>query len=327
MITIRFKAVTLILALAALAFGLAACGDDESSDSGEGLGSEVESVDLSGADLTVGSKEFTEQLILGQMTMQLLEAAGAEVTDQTGLEGSVAARRALTSGETDMYWEYTGTAWLTYLGHDKAITDAGEQYDKVKAEDAEKNQIAWLEPAPLNNTYAIAVRKDAGEPLDGVETLSDLGELVQSDPDAATFCVGSEFATRADGLPGLEKAYGFDIPSGNISTVSDAVVYPQVGKGERCNFGSVFATDGKIGANNLRVLEDDEGFFPVYNPALNVREEVMQEYPQIADLFNPLAATLDTEAMQELNTAVDADGEQPADVARDYLEQNGFLAG
>ena len=316
----------LVLATVALALGTAACGGDDDGGGGGGLGPEAADVDLAGDSYTVGSKEFTEQLILGQMTIQLLEAAGADVTDQTGLEGSVAARRALETGEIDMYWEYTGTAWLTYLGNDDPITDPQRQYDEVVAADT-GNEIEWLEPAPFDNTYAIAVREDAGDPVDGVETLSDLAALVESDPDQATFCVGQEFASREDGLPGMADAYGMEIPSENVSNVGDAVVYNQVGSGDQCNFGSVFATDGKIAPNNLRVLEDDERFFAVYNPALNVRAEVLDATPELADLIDPLAASLETETMQELNTAVDEAGELPADVARDYLVDNGFVEG
>jgi osmoprotectant transport system substrate-binding protein len=285
----------------------------------------VEGVDLSGASFTVGSKEFTEQLILGEMTIQMLESAGASAADQTGLEGSVAARRALTAGEVDMYWEYTGTGWLNYLGYDEPIADPDEQYEEVRSEDLEQNDIEWLDPAPFDNTYAIAVRENAGDPLDGVETISDLADLAESDPDAVTLCVGQEFASREDGLPGLQEAYGFEVPGGNVSNIADASVYSEVGDGGQCNFGSVFATDGKISANDLRLLEDDQQFFPAYNPALNVRAEVLQQHPELTELFNPLAETLDTETMQELNTRVDEAGERPADVARDFLVENGFI--
>jgi osmoprotectant transport system substrate-binding protein len=322
----RIKAIALIAALFALTVGLAACGGDDDDGNGNGLGPEVADVDLSGDSFTVGSKEFTEQLILGQMTIQMLEAAGAQVTDETGTEGSVATRRALTGGETDMYWEYTGTAWLTYLGEDEAITDPEAQYEEVAAADAE-NQIEWLEPTPFDNTYALAVREDAGEPLDDVETLSDLTGLAESDPDQVTMCVGPEFADRDDGLPAVADTYGLEVPGANLSTVGDAVVYNQVATGDQCNFGSVFATDGKIGANDLRVLEDDEQAFAVYNAALNVRAEVLEQTPELAELFDPLAASLDTETMQGLNEAVDEAGERPADVARDYLVENGFLEG
>lgn len=321
----RIKALTLIAALLALALGVTACGGDDDDENGNGLGGEVEDVDLSGQSFTVGSKEFTEQLILGEMTIQMLEGAGAQVSDETGTEGSVATRRALEGGQTDMYWEYTGTAWLTYLGEDEPILDSEQQYQEVVDADAENN-IEWLEPTPFDNTYAIAVREDAGDPLDGVENISDLAALAESDPDQVTMCVGPEFADRDDGLPAVTETYGFEVPGDNISTVGDAVVYTQVARGDTCNFGSVFATDGKIAPNNLRLLEDDQQAFAVYNAALSVRSEVLEQSPELADLFNPLAESLDTETMQDLNTQVDEAGETPSDVARDYLTENGFLA-
>jgi osmoprotectant transport system substrate-binding protein len=321
----RIKAITLIAALLALALGVAACGTDD-DDGDNGLGPEAADVDLTGQSFTVGSKEFTEQLILGQMTIQMLEGAGAQASDETGTEGSVATRRALETGQTDMYWEYTGTAWLTYLGEDEAITDPETQYQEVATADAE-NQIEWLDPTPFDNTYAIAVREEAGEPLDGVETLSDLAALADTDPDQLTMCVGPEFADRDDGLPAVVETYGFEVPPGNVSTVGDAVVYTQVATGDECNFGSVFATDGKIAPNDLRLLEDDQQAFAVYNAALSVRAEVLEQAPELAELFTPLADSLDTETMQELNTAVDEAGEPPADVAREYLVDNGFLEG
>ena len=114
-------------------------------------------VDLSDANITVGSKEFTEQLILGQMSIMVLENAGATVKDQTRLAGSVAVRKALTSGQIDMYWDYTGTGWIVYLGHTKPIEDSQKQYEAVAKEDLKENGIEWLPPAPANNTYAIAL--------------------------------------------------------------------------------------------------------------------------------------------------------------------------
>nr|MBA2781753.1 glycine/betaine ABC transporter substrate-binding protein [Rubrobacteraceae bacterium] len=134
--------------VAVLAFVAAGCGG--------GGGSASEAADLSGAELTVGSKEFTEQLILGQITLQALEAAGATVNDQIGLAGTVAARKALESGEIDMYWEYTGTGWINFLGHTKPIPDSQKQFEAVAKEDLAKNDIKWLSPpAPANNTYTM----------------------------------------------------------------------------------------------------------------------------------------------------------------------------
>lgn len=324
----RSRLMALILALGVLALVVAACGgdDDDDGDGGNGGGTAA-GFDLSGQQFTVGSKEFTEQLILGQITLQMLEAAGAEVNDQTGLEGSLAARNALTSGETDMYWEYTGTAWATYFEEEEPIPDPQEQFDAVAQRDLNQNEIAWVEPfTPFNNTFALAIRSDTGtEELDQVETLSDLAALVESNPDLATFCLGEEFSTRPDGFPGVQRAYDFEAPEGNISVVGDSVVYNQVADGDRCNFGSVFATDGRIESLDLRVLEDDQNFFPFFNVALNVRQEALDQAPELEEMFAPVAEALTEEQMTALNAQVDVEGERPEDVAQQFLEENGLI--
>jgi osmoprotectant transport system substrate-binding protein len=135
-----------------------------------------DSIDLSGVSVTVGSKEFTEQLILGYITKFALEDAGAEVGDQIGLVGSTTVREALTSGEIDMYWEYLGTGWVTYLGNEAGIPDVQEQFEAVRDADLE-NGITWLEPAPFNNTYAIAMTDETAEEL-GITSISEIGELI-----------------------------------------------------------------------------------------------------------------------------------------------------
>jgi osmoprotectant transport system substrate-binding protein len=319
-----------VLALSLLA---AACGGDDTANEdtgGDATGEETQGsigtdFDLAGASVTVGSKEFTEQLILGHMTTLALEAAGAEVNDQIGLQGSATVRDALQSGEVDLYWEYLGTAWVTYLGNEEGIPGAQEQYQALREADLEQNGIVWLEPAPFDNTYAIAVSDENAERLE-VQTISDLAALVAERPEEATFCAGGEFATRPDALPGLEETYGFELPSDNVSTLQDALVYTQVDTGETCNFGSVFATDGRIGSLGLTVLEDDQDFFPPFNASLNIRQEVYEELPQLEGLFEPIAAMLDDETMIGLNAQVDVDGEDPEDVAQSFLEENGFIA-
>jgi osmoprotectant transport system substrate-binding protein len=286
-------------------------------------------VDLSDANITVGSKEFTEQLILGQIAIQVLENAGATVEDQTRLAGSVAARKALTSGQIDTYWEYTGTGWITYLGHTKPIDDSQKQYEAVAKEDLKENGIEWLPPAPANNTYALAVRSEAVEEL-GVTKLSDLKQLVQEQPEEATLCAASEFLSRDDGLPGMEKAYGFEFPKGNISELAEGPIYQAIDKGDQCNFGEVFATDGRIANLDLKVLEDDKSFFPIYNPSLNdpslnVNEKLMDEYPQIKKIFAPISKKLTTEELQKLNSKVDVQGQLEDQVAEEWLKKNGFI--
>jgi len=279
--------------------------------------------DLSGAEITVGSKEFTEQLILGEITLQVLENAGATVNDQIGLAGSVAARKALESGEIDMYWEYTGTGWITHLGHTKPIPDRQKQFEAVAKEDLEKNDIQWLEPpSPANNTYAFAVRSEVYDKL-GVKKLSDFKQLIEENPEEATICVGTEFSTRDDGLPGMEKAYGFQFPSENVVKMDEGQIYQATDEGERCNFGEVFATDGRIAALDLKVIEDDKSFFPIYNPALNVRKQAMD--PKIEKLFAPISEKLDTQTLQKLNAQVDVEGQLPEEVAEQWLSENGFI--
>src|ERR671916_405557 len=207
---LRFLGLIVVLSVVA-----AGCSGGTTGGVGNQGGGETPKVSLSGAEFTVGSKEFTEQKILGQIAIQALEARGATVKDETGLPNTGAARRALESGEIDMYWEYTGTGWITHLGHTDPIPDAQEQYEAVAKEDLQKNDIKWLDPpAPANNTYAIAVRSEAYEDL-GVEKLSDFKQLIEENPEEATICVGTEFSTRDDGLPGLEKAYGFQFPTEN----------------------------------------------------------------------------------------------------------------
>jgi osmoprotectant transport system substrate-binding protein len=287
-------------------------------------GSETGQVDLTGLEITVGSKEFTEQLILGQIAIQALENAGATVEDRTGLVGTEAARQALESGEIDAYWEYTGTAWITHFGETEPIPDPQEQYRAVADRDLEENGIRWLPRAPANNTYAIAVRSEAAGVL-GVESLSALGVLAELRPEDATLCAADEFLNRDDGLPGLEEAYGFELPDENIVETDLDDIYGAVDEGERCNFGEVFLTDGRVRELGLTVLEDDQRFFPFYNPSLNVRQEVMDQNPGIADLFAPISEALTNETLQDLNARVDVDGESEAEVARHFLRENELL--
>jgi osmoprotectant transport system substrate-binding protein len=292
---------------------------------GAGGGGSSGDVDLSGAEFTVGSKEFTEQLILGQITLQVLENAGATVNDQIGLAGTVAARKALESGEIDMYWEYTGTGWITHLGHTKPIPDSQKQFEAVAKEDLKENDIKWLSPpSPANNTYAMAVRSEAYDKL-GVKKLSDFKQLVEENPEEATVCVGTEFSTRDDGLPGMEEAYDFEFPKENIVKIDEGLIYQQVDEGKQCNFGEVFQTDGRIAGLDLKLVEDDKSFFPIYNPALTVNKAVIEKNPQIAKLFAPISKKLTTQTLQKLNAKVDVEGQLEDQVAEEWLSQNGFI--
>ena len=316
--TTRAKLTQLLGLFAVLTLIVAGCG-------GAGGGGASGDVDLSGAEFTVGSKEFTEQLILGQITLQVLENAGATVNDQIGLAGTVAARKALESGEIDMYWEYTGTGWITHLGHTDPIPDRQKQFEAVAKEDLKKNDIEWLSPpSPANNTYTMAVRSEAYDKL-GVKKLSDFKQLVEENPEEATVCVGTEFSTRDDGLPGMEKAYDFEFPKENIVKIDEGLIYQQIDTGKQCNFGEVFQTDSRIAKLDLKLIEDDKSFFPIYNPALNVSKEVIEKNPQITKLFAPISKKLTTDELQKLNAKVDVQGQLEDQVAEEWLSENGFI--
>ncbi len=316
---------TVLAGAAALALALAGCGLKSGSPMVDDVvpGPSVEGQPLQGASLTVTSKNFSENIILGQMIGLIFKAAGAEVLDRTNLPGSISAREAIVQGDADAMYEYTGTGWITYLGHAKPITDPLEQWEAVRDADR-KNGVTWLPQSTLNNTYALAISKKNNAKYH-LKTLSDVAALSKKNPSAVTICVENEFASRDDGLPGMEKAYGMSIPAANIKKMDAGIVYTQVSKSDSCLLGEVFTTDGRIKAMNLDVLTDNKHFFPNYNAAPVIHSATFDKYPVIADLLDPLSARLTTEVAQELNGKVDVDGEDPHEVAKDWLIQEGFI--
>jgi osmoprotectant transport system substrate-binding protein len=287
---------------------------------------QIEPVADEGAEIVVGTKNFTEALILGKMAVIALQVAGFDVVDRSGIPGAAPARAAMLSGDVEMQWEYTGTGWLNYLGMTEGIPDQQEQYEAVRDADA-ANGLTWLPPAPMNNTYAFAVRSEAVPELGGIDSLSDIAALPV---EQRTFCVESEFATRSDGFEPMLEAYGIPlgdpqgVPRDNVSVLDTGAVYTAT-DGGACNFGEVFTTDGRIESLDLTVLEDDLGYFPAYNVAPVVLTEALEEHPEIADVFAQITPLLTDEVMIELNSRVDVGGEQPADVALDWLVSEGLV--
>ncbi|MDQ3480699.1 MAG: hypothetical protein M3423_05125 [Actinomycetota bacterium] len=206
-------------------------------------------------------------------------------------------------------------------------------YQEVAQRDLERNDVEWLSPAPADNTYALATRAEIyqrdsdayDEELAGVTGISDLARLVEESPDKATVCVGPEFSERADGLPGLVEHYDFDVPAANTFVLPDDTVYGAVDAGEKCNFGSVFETSGFIPEFDLRLLEDDENFFPAYNPALTMSAETLERYPDLKPLFDDIAARLDTDTLRALSAQVLIDRRPAEDVAQEWMEQQGLI--
>jgi osmoprotectant transport system substrate-binding protein len=314
---------TAVLGLVALTLSGCTLGSEPGGEVSRG--SLVEKGELKGATLTVGSKEFTEQLLLCEITAVALESVGAEVKRTCGMSGSNTVRSALLSGDIDMYWEYTGTGWITHLKQTTPITDPGEQYEAVAKSDLAENGIQWFPPSPANNTYAIAASTEKANEL-GVKTISEYAALAKRDAKQASFCGAAEFFGREDGWPGLQKAYGFTLPRSATAELALGAVYSSIDKSDPCAFGEVFATDGRIRALGLTVLQDDKAFFTAYNPSLTVREEVAKKHPQLAQIMGAITEALDDETLRDLNAKVDVDGDTPEDVASEWLRGKKFIS-
>jgi osmoprotectant transport system substrate-binding protein len=273
--------------------------------------------------VTVGSKDFTENILLGYIAEYALEAAGMNVRDLTDIQGSNSSRDALAGGEIDLYWEYTGTAWISYQGNTDPIADPAKMFDAVKAADAEQG-IDWVDLAPMNDTYAMA-ESQAVKDRYGVTNLSQMAALAKKDPAAATFCLESEFASRNDGFPGLVQKYGMDVPNSRIQILDTGAVYAATAQGKACNFGEIFSTDARTKYLHLTVLDDDRKFFPSYAAAVTIRHSVLQQHPQIQQVLAPVARKLTNQQIIDMSYQVDVLGRDWADVAKDWMVREGFV--
>ena len=272
---------------------------------------------LAGLTGTIGAKDFSEQYILGNMVSILLNENGAS-TDYSTIVGSANVRTALEADEFLGYWEYTGTSWLAYNEQSAPVAGVQAQYDAVKELDAAKG-IAWLNGANVNNTYAFAIRSEKAAEL-GVTKLSEIAALPAEEQ---TFCIESEFASRPDGWEGVKAAYG--LANATTVTLDTGAIYQVTDEGKECNFGEVFATDGRIAGFDLLVMQDDKEFFPVYQIGFTLKQSTLDAYPAIADIINELTALLTDQVMQGLNAKADIDGEDPAKIAEDFLRENGLI--
>ncbi|MGA8116536.1 MAG: glycine betaine ABC transporter substrate-binding protein [Actinocatenispora sp.] len=316
------RRVGLLGAVACVVLAASGCGLHPASQFAPDVtGKSIPAGALKGAKLSVTSKDFTEQILLGKITVLALKAAGADVTDKTNVQGSVNSRKAILRGEADMGWEYTGTAWITYLEHTKPIQGSKAQYEAVRKQDLAENKVDWLPYAGFNNTYAMATTQENAKKYH----LKSLADIKKVPPDKRTFCVETEFYSRQDGFFGMLKAYHLPKPSGSqVKKLDTGVVYSATSKGN-CLFGEVFDTDGRIPALHLTTLSDDKGFFPLYNPSLTINEPVLRKYPEIAGIEKQIAAKLSTPVMRKLNAKVDVDGQEPVLVARDWLKSEGLI--
>lgn len=337
-------------ALAAVALVASACGsDDDSSDGGDDSATETEDteaegdgaaasaecetavnednsvaslteLDFSGLDVNVGSKDFVEQFVLGQLAIVGLEAGGANVTDSTNLGGTVVNRDALLANEIDTYFEYNGTGWTVHLAQEDPSFDPDELTTDVCVKDLADNDIRWVGVSPFNNTYGFATAGDS--PAAGLD-LQGMMEYVNDNPDA-TVCMETEFPNRPDGLVLLEEATGLTIPAGQDEILDVGVIYDETATGN-CTFGEVFTTDGRIPALGLELV-DDPGVMILYNVSMTMPDSVYQQAPEAFEaLADTILSGLDNETVAELQRKVSADGENPRDVAEEYLTEQGLL--
>jgi len=298
-------------------------------------------------DLTVnvGSKDFTEQFIVGQIYLQLLQNAGIPAEDKLNLGGTQIAHQALVSGDISLYPEYTGTALTEVLqipleslqgsatpeaspatGDASATPAAGGDlsqlvYDTVKAEYQAQFDLVWLERSPANNTQALAVKRSFSEE-NGITTISQLAEVA----DQYIISAPADFPEREDGLLGLQRVYGAGFEDMEVLPVAPGLKY-QALLDDEAQVVLAFGTDGQIAGYDLVVLEDDLGLWPPYNLAPVVRQETLDVYPEITDLLNAVTTLLTDEVLSGLNWRVDGDEKaEPATVATDFLTENGLLS-
>lgn len=280
------------------------------------------------AQVVVSSKIDTEGALLGNMILQVLSSNGIEVTDKVSLGATPIVREAIKAGEIDIYPEYTGNAAFFYnMADDAAWKDAAMAYDKAKQLDYDAEKIVWLTPAPANNTWAVAIRSDVAD-ANSIKTFSEFGAYVAGGGEIK-LVASAEFVNSASALPAFQETYGFTLSPEQLIVLSGgdtaATIAAAAQQTDGANAAMVYGTDGAISAAGLTVLEDDKGVQPVYEPAPTIREAVLNEHPEIAELLKPVFEKLDLVTLQTLNGRIQVNGEAASDVAKDWLTSNGFL--
>lgn len=268
--------------------------------------------------IVIGSKDFGENILLGEIFAQLVEAkTDIKVDRKLSLGGTFVCFEAIKKGDIDVYPEYTGTALTAQLKMD-VIGDPDEAYAVVADEFDKQFKIKWLSPLGFNNTYTLAVTQDVHKQY-GIETFSDLAKISEN----LVFGAEHEFFDRQDGYDGLIEAYSMKF-KGEPKKMNVSLKYQAIGNGDM-DVTDAFATDGAIKQYDLVVLTDDLGFFPPYYAAPIIRNSTLEKHPELEDVLNVLAGTIDDAAMTELNYKVDVEGQDVAVVAKEFLNERGLL--
>lgn len=268
--------------------------------------------------IVVGSKNFAENRLLAELFAQLVEArTPLRVERRLGLAGTQLCFEALQSGAIDVYPEYTGTGLVTLLG-DSSRADAAAALLRVRAEFAKRWDLSWLAPLGFENAFEIAVPRAIAD-AHRLRTISDLAAVAP----ALRAGFGHEFATRHDGLPGLQRTYGLRFR--DIKQMQQALQYEAAAAG-KIDCLDVYTTDGRLAIHDLVLLEDDRDFFPPYAACALVRGATLARYPEVGTALGVLSGVLDAATMRRLNRRIEADGEPVERVAADALAALG-LAG
>ena len=279
------------------------------------------------AAVVVSSKLSSESAMIGQMIRLMLNADGIQTVDRMTLGATPVVRKALLSGEIDIYVEYTGNAGFFFNdASDPAWKDLRKGYELGARLDYAANRIVWLTPANASNAWALAVRRDVAM-ANNLKTMSDFGRWVAGGGKVVLAC-SAEFA-NAGTLRSLEKTYGFTMRSDQLIVLAGGETSATIGAAAAhingTNTAMVYGTDGGIDAANLQILEDDRNDQPVYAPVPIIREAVLRANPQIARLLKPLMESFTRETLQQLNARVQINGESAESVAEDYLKAREFL--
>jgi osmoprotectant transport system substrate-binding protein len=280
------------------------------------------------AQVVVSSKIDTEGGLLGNIISQVLQANNVPVTEKIQLGPTQVVRDAIKAGQIDIYPEYTGNGAFFYNKADDPLwNDAAKAYEAVKKLDYDAEKIVWLAPAPANNTWAVALRKDVAD-QNKLVTFSDFGKWVAGGGQVK-LAASAEFVSSPAALPKFQSVYGFTLKPEQLVTLSGgdtaATIAAAANQTDGVNAAMVYGTDGGIAPAGLVVLQDDKGVQPVYQPAPIIREAVLTQYPQIKDLLAPVFAKLDLTTLQTLNGRIQVGGENAKAVATDWLKTNGFL--
>lgn len=303
-----WKNIVLLTVTALMAFILAACGNDNSG--GKAAGNGATSAGEAKGKIVIGSKDFTENEIVAEIYALALEDAGYTVERKMNIASSV-IHTSITNDEIDLYPEYTGTGLISILKME-ALTDQDEVYNAVKDAYKEQFNIIWLDYAQANDGQGIFISKKASDEY-GIKTISDL----QANADKIRFASQGEFDEREDGIPGLEKVYGpFNWKS---SKIYDNGLKYQVVENDEADASPAYTTEGRlVETDKFVLLEDDKHVWPPYNIAPIIRGSVLEANPEIAEILNKLAPTLDTETITALNAKVDIEKEEYEDVAAEF---------